>query len=109
MKPPRSSWLELLVIVSTYSYVRVGRTAAAEPRRIALAATVGLSLVLAATVGARLLLHLGDANGPSLFVYEVTLCLIAGGLLAGLIAAPWRACLSLTSWSRSARPVQHYP
>ena len=32
----------------------------------------------------------GAAIGPSLLVYEVTLCLTAGGLLAGLLAAPWR-------------------
>jgi hypothetical protein len=95
----------LLVIVSTYNYVRsVGWLRRA--RRIALAAAVGLSLVLAATAGARLLLPPGDAIGPSLLAYEVTLCLIAGGLLAGLLAAPWRARLSLTLLSKSARPVR---
>jgi signal transduction histidine kinase len=79
----------LLVVVSTYNYVRsVGWLRRA--RRIALIAAVGLSLVLAATAGARLLLPPGAAIGPSLLVYEVTLCLIAGGLLAGLLAAPWR-------------------
>jgi signal transduction histidine kinase len=79
----------LLVLVSTYDYVRsVGWLRRA--RRIALAATIGLCLVLAATAGARLLLPPGYASGPSLFVYEVTLCLIAGGLLAGLLAGPWR-------------------
>jgi signal transduction histidine kinase len=36
------------------------------------------------------LLPPGAAIGPSLLVHEVTLCLIAGGLLAGLLAAPWR-------------------
>jgi signal transduction histidine kinase len=79
----------LLVIVSTYNYVRsVGWLRRA--RRIALTAAVGLSLVLAATAAARLLLPPGDAIGSSLLVYELTLCLIAGGLLAGLLAAPWR-------------------
>jgi len=79
----------VLVLVGTYNYVRsVGWLRRA--RRIALAAAVGLSLVLAATAGARLLLPPGAAIGPSLFVYEVTLCLTAGGLLAGLLAAPWR-------------------
>jgi signal transduction histidine kinase len=79
----------LLVLVSTYDYVRsVGWLRRA--RRIALTATVGLSLVLAATAAARLLLPPGDAIGPALLVYEVTLCLIAGGLLAALLAAPWR-------------------
>ena len=89
MRPPRSSWPGCFVIVSTHDYLRsVGRLRRA--RRIALAATVGLSLVLAATAGARLLLPAGDANGPTLLVYEVTLCLLAGGLLAGLLAAPWQ-------------------
>jgi signal transduction histidine kinase len=79
----------LLAIVSTYNYVRsVGSLRRA--RRVALTASIGLSVVLAATAGARLLLPPGDASGPSLFVYEVTLCLMAGGLLAGLLAAPWR-------------------
>jgi signal transduction histidine kinase len=79
----------VLAIVSTYNYVRsVGWLRRA--RRIALAATVGLGLVLAATAAARLMLPPGSAIGPSLFVYEVTLCLTAGGLLAGLLAAPWR-------------------
>jgi signal transduction histidine kinase len=79
----------LLVLVSTYGYVRsVGWLRRA--RRIALAAVVGLSLVLAITAGARLLLPPGDASVPSLLVYEVTLCLIAGGLLTGLLAAPWQ-------------------
>jgi signal transduction histidine kinase len=79
----------VLAIVSTYNYVRsVGWLRRA--RRIALTAAVGLSLVLAATAAARLLLPPGAAIGPSLFVYEVTLCLTAGGLLAGLLAAPWR-------------------
>jgi signal transduction histidine kinase len=79
----------LLVVVSTYSYVRsVGWLRRA--RRIALIAAIGLCLVLGTTAAARLLLPPGDANVPSLLVYEVTLCLIAGGLLAGLLAAPWR-------------------
>ena len=79
----------VLAIVSTYNYVRsVGWLRRA--RRIALAATVGLGLVLAATAAARLMLPPGAAIGPSLLVYEVALCLIAGGLLAGLLAAPWR-------------------
>ncbi len=79
----------LLVLVSTYNYVRsVGWLRRA--RRIALTATVWLSLVLAATAAARLLLPPGEAIGPALLVYEVTLCLIAGGLLAGLLAAPWQ-------------------
>jgi signal transduction histidine kinase len=79
----------LLVIVSTYNCVRsVGWLRRA--RRIGLTAAIGLSLVLGTTAAARLLLPSGDAIGPSLLAYEVTLCLVAGGLLAGLLAAPWR-------------------
>jgi signal transduction histidine kinase len=55
-------------------------------RRIALQAAAGLSLVLAGTATARLLL---PVSGPSLLVYEAALCVLAGGLLAGLLSAPW--------------------
>ena len=52
-----------------------------------------LSLVLAGTAAARMLLPAGAASGISLVVYEVTLCLLAGGLLAGLLVAPWQRVL----------------
>ena len=55
-------------------------------RRIALQAAAGLSLVLAGTATARLLL---PVSGPSLLVYEAALYILAGGLLAGLLLAPW--------------------
>ena len=58
--------------------------------RIALQATAGLSLVLSGTAAARLVLPPGDASGPSLLVYEAALCVLAGGLLAGLLIAPWQ-------------------
>ena len=79
----------LLLAVSAREYVRaVGRTRRA--RRIALQATAGLSLVLSGTAAARLVLPPGDASGPSLLVYEAALCVLAGGLLAGLLVAPWQ-------------------
>jgi signal transduction histidine kinase len=79
----------LLVAVSAREYVRaVGRTRRA--RRIALQATAGLSLVLSGTAAARLVLPPGDASGPSLLVYEAALCVLAGGLLVGLLVAPWQ-------------------
>jgi signal transduction histidine kinase len=82
----------LLVVACAYNYARaVGWLRRA--RRIALQAAAGLSLVLVATAVARLLLPAGDATGPSLLVYEVSFCLIAGGLLAGLLAAPWQGVL----------------
>ena len=31
-----------------------------------------------------------EVSGPSLLVYEVALCVLAGGLLAGLLVAPWQ-------------------
>jgi signal transduction histidine kinase len=75
----------LLVAVCADEYVRsVGQLRRA--RRIALQAAAGLSLVLAGTAAARLLLPPGDVSGPSLIVYEVALCLVAGGLLV----APWQ-------------------
>jgi signal transduction histidine kinase len=63
------------------------------PRRARLAglqAAAGLSLVLAGSAAARLLLPSRDVSGLLLFVYEVALCVLAGGLLAGLLVAPWQ-------------------
>jgi signal transduction histidine kinase len=78
-----------LLAVCARDYARsVGRLRRA--RLIALQATGGLSLVLAATAAARLLLPPGEVNGPALLVYEAALCLLAGGLLAGLLVAPWQ-------------------
>jgi signal transduction histidine kinase len=79
----------LLLATSIHDYVRaVGRLRRA--RLIALQTAAGLSLVLAATAAARLLLPPGEVSGPSLVAYEAALCVIAGGLLAGLLVAPWQ-------------------
>jgi signal transduction histidine kinase len=59
-------------------------------RLIALQAATGLSLVLAGSAAARLLLPPEQVSGPSLLVYEAALCLLAAGLLAGLLVAPWQ-------------------
>ncbi len=59
-------------------------------RRVALQAAAGLSVVLAGTAAARLLLPPGEVSGPALLVYEATLCVLTGGLLAGLLVAPWQ-------------------
>ena len=78
----------LLLAVCAREYGRaVGRLRRA--RRVALQAAAGLSLVLAGTSAARLLLPRGDVSGPSLRVYELALCALAGALLAGLLVAPW--------------------
>jgi hypothetical protein len=63
---------------------------ARRARLIALQAAAGLSLVLAGTAAARLLLPSEEVSGPALLVYEVALCVLAGGLLAGLLVAPWQ-------------------
>ena len=79
----------LLLGVCAREYVRaVGR--ARRARLIALQAAAGLSLVLAGIAAARLRLPSGEVGRPSLLVYEVSLCVLAGGLLAGLLVAPWR-------------------
>jgi signal transduction histidine kinase len=78
----------LLVAVCAREYVRaVG--GARRARLIALEAAAGLSVVLAAIAAARLLLPPGEVSGPSLLVYDAALCVLAGGLLAGLLSAPW--------------------
>jgi hypothetical protein len=78
----------LLLGVGARDYVEaVGR--ARRMRRAALQAVAGLSVVLAGTAAARLLLPAGDVSGPSLLVYEATLCVLACWLLAGLLLAPW--------------------
>jgi hypothetical protein len=59
-------------------------------RLIALQAAAGLSLVLAGTTAARLLLPLEQVSGPTLLVYELALWVLATGLLAGLLVAPWQ-------------------
>jgi hypothetical protein len=79
----------LLLGVCGREFVRaVGRQRRA--RRVALQAAAGLSVVLAGTAAARLLLPPGDVSGPSLLLYQVALCVLAGGLLAGLLVAPWQ-------------------
>jgi signal transduction histidine kinase len=79
----------LLLAVCAREYVRaVG--GARRARLIALQAAAGLSLVLAGTAAARLLLPPGEVSGALLVLNEVGLCVLAGGLLAGLLVAPWQ-------------------
>jgi signal transduction histidine kinase len=79
----------LLLAICAREYVRaVGGVRRA--RLIALQAAAGLSLVLAGTAATRLLLPPEEVSGPALLVYEVALCVLAGGLLAGLLVAPWQ-------------------
>ncbi|HWJ54400.1 MAG TPA: hypothetical protein VNT24_13575 [Propionibacteriaceae bacterium] len=79
----------LLLAVCAREYVQaVGR--ARRARLIALQAAAGLSLVLAGIAAARLLLPPEEVSGLTLLLYEVALCVLAGGLLAGLLVAPWQ-------------------
>jgi signal transduction histidine kinase len=79
----------LLLGVCAREYGRaVGGTRRA--RLIALQAAAGLSLVLAGPAAARLLLPPGEVSGASLLAYEAALCVLAGGLLAGLLIDPWQ-------------------
>jgi signal transduction histidine kinase len=78
----------LLLAVCAREYVRaVG--GARRARMIALQAAAGLSLVLAGTAAGRLLLPPGEVSWLSL-LYNAALCVLAGGLLVGLLVAPWQ-------------------
>jgi signal transduction histidine kinase len=79
----------LLLGVCAREYVRVVG-GARRARLMALQAAAGLSLVLAGTAAVRLLLPPEEVGGASLLVYEVALCVLAGGLLSGLLVAPWQ-------------------
>jgi signal transduction histidine kinase len=79
----------LLLAVCAREFVRsVG--GARRARLVALQAAAGLSLVLAGTAAVRLLLPPGEVNRALLVLNEVALCVLAGGLLAGLLVAPWQ-------------------
>jgi signal transduction histidine kinase len=58
-------------------------------RLLALRAAAVLGLVLAAGAAARLAVPAEDANEPSLLALEATLCVLAVGLLAGLLSPSW--------------------
>ena len=78
----------LLVAVCALSYSRaVGP--ARRARLLALPAAAALGLVLAGGAAARLAVPAGDASDPSLLALEATLCALAVGLLAGLLAPSW--------------------
>jgi signal transduction histidine kinase len=78
----------LLIAVCAHSYLlAVGP--ARRARLLALGAAAGLGLVLAGGAMARLAIPAGVANHPSLLALEATLCVIAVGLLAGLLSSSW--------------------
>lgn len=78
----------LLVAVSAREYLRaVGRYRRARAPSVWAAAALGF--VLAGGAAARLTFSPADVSGISLLAYEAVLCAIGGGLLAGLLSAPW--------------------
>jgi signal transduction histidine kinase len=78
----------LLVAVCARSYLQ-SAGAARRARLLVLRVAAGLGLVLAAGAAVRLALPAGEASEPSLLALEVTLCAVAGVLLAGLVAPSW--------------------
>ena len=78
----------LLVAVCARSYLQAAG-ATRRARLLTLRAVAGLGLVLALGAAARLALPAGEASEPSLLALEVTLCAVAGVLLAGLVAPSW--------------------
>ncbi len=82
--------LSLLLIAAA---AREYRRAVGQHRRarlVSVGAAAGLGLVLAVGAVARLTLPAGDVSIPALIAYQAMLCTIAGGLLVGLIWAPWQ-------------------
>jgi signal transduction histidine kinase len=74
--------------VAGREYVRsVGRSRRA--RLLALRATAGLGLLLAGVAAIRLGLPRGGANDQLLLAYQAGLCVLAVGLLVGLLSASW--------------------
>ena len=78
----------LVIAVGVREYARaVGRR-----RRVRLLATyaaAGFGLVIAGGTAVHLALPAGEVSYPSLLAYQVVLCMIAGGLLFGLVSARW--------------------
>jgi signal transduction histidine kinase len=78
----------LLVAICARAHARAdGRSR--QARLIGLWAAAGLGLALAGGAAARLAIAAGEASEPSLLALEATLCALAGGLLAGLLAPSW--------------------
>jgi signal transduction histidine kinase len=78
----------LLVVVSAGEYLRtVGRSRRA--RLLGLLAASSLSLVLGGYAVARVAASAAAVSGSSILAYQITLCAIAVGLLAGLLSASW--------------------
>src|SRR5205823_1908829 len=77
----------LVAVAARGRVVAVGRERRA--RSWALSGAVLLGAVLTANAVARLQVVAGGANDITLTTYEVALCLLASGLLVGLLRAPW--------------------
>jgi signal transduction histidine kinase len=78
----------LFVLAAARAHLRaLGRERHA--RRAALAATAFVSAVLVGSAIARLAAPTAELTDATLLVYEAALCLLAVGLLAGLVVQPW--------------------
>ena len=78
----------LFVLAAVRAHLRaLGRER--HTRRAALAATAFVSAVLAGSAIARLAAPTAELTDATLLVYEAALCLLAVGLLAGLVVQPW--------------------
>jgi signal transduction histidine kinase len=78
----------LLVLVAGYQYLRaVGRERRA--RLYAAQATLLVAAVVAVAASVRLASPTRGANEGTLLAYEAALCVLAVGLLAALLRAPW--------------------
>lgn len=78
----------LLVAVAGYGFA----TATGRERRERLAALIvsaGVALVLTGNAAIRLAFATGAGTSATLLAYELALCVLAVGLLAGLVARPW--------------------
>jgi signal transduction histidine kinase len=79
-----------VLVVSVLRYARsVGP--ARRAHRVAMWATIAVSLLLGGEATIRLAAPGVAPNNDLLLAYEVTLCAIAVGLTVGLLVAPWRA------------------
>jgi signal transduction histidine kinase len=78
----------ILAVVCFLEYRRsLGRSRRA--RLVAFRAAALVALVIAGGAVARIVLPIQQVVGPSHFVFELTLCALAIGLLVSLLTAPW--------------------
>ena len=88
-QPATITLAALLVGVAAHSHLRaLGR--GRRERFYALVATTFLAAVLGASAAVRLAVPGQDAEEGTLRIFQAALCVLAFGLLAGLLRAPWQ-------------------